>query len=298
MAGEPLICVTGNLVADPEPRVSQAGKSWVTFRIASTPRVRDRQTGDWSDGEPLWLGCRAYGEYADNIVASLTKGMRVIVQGRLTQRSYTDNQGQQRTSLDLEVEGGALLTLVIGVAALREAALHDDAHALGERRDDVVRVLAVGAAPEPQRLAVGPVAGLTVAHARRRGDPEGHPRLACLADARLGIRHEIARDADQRFACHQMTSSIFVPSGASITMTGSPSRSGRSVNRIGHDGHVPLFSMPSVQSARLRGRSNSAVRMSESPSGDVNFPRQGLASYAPNSSWIAPSNSTRSSDAP
>lgn len=104
MAGEPLITVVGNLVADPEPRVSQAGKSWVTFRIASTPRVRDRQTGDWSDGEPLWLGCRAYGEYADNIAASLTKGMRVVVQGRLTSRSYTDNQGQQRTSLDLEVE--------------------------------------------------------------------------------------------------------------------------------------------------------------------------------------------------
>lgn len=104
MAGEPLITVVGNLVADPEPRVSQAGKSWVTFRIASTPRVRDRQSGDWSDGEPLWLGCRAYGEYADNIAASLTKGMRVIVQGRLTSRSYTDNQGQQRTSLDLEVE--------------------------------------------------------------------------------------------------------------------------------------------------------------------------------------------------
>ncbi|MGJ0205039.1 single-stranded DNA-binding protein [Leucobacter sp. gxy201] len=104
MAGEPLITVVGNLVADPEARVSQAGKSWCTFRIASTPRVRDRQSGDWSDGEPLWLGCRAYGEYADNIVASLTKGTRVIVQGRLTQRSYTDNQGQQRTSLDLEVE--------------------------------------------------------------------------------------------------------------------------------------------------------------------------------------------------
>lgn len=104
MAGEPLITVVGNLVADPEPRVSQAGKSWVTFRIASTPRVRDRQSGDWADGEPLYLGCRAYGEYADNIASSLTKGMRVLVQGRLTQRSYTDNQGQQRTSLDLEVE--------------------------------------------------------------------------------------------------------------------------------------------------------------------------------------------------
>ena len=104
MAGEPLITVVGNLVADPEPRVSQAGKPWVTFRIASTPRVHDKQSNEWKDGEPLWLGCRAYGEYAENLAASLTKGMRVILQGRLTQRSYTDNQGQQRTSLDLEVE--------------------------------------------------------------------------------------------------------------------------------------------------------------------------------------------------
>ena len=103
MAGEPLVTIVGNLVADPEPRVSQAGKPWTTFRIASTPRVKD-QSGDWVDGEPLWLGCRVYGEYAENVAASLTKGMRVIVQGRLSQRAYTDNQGQQRTSLDLEVE--------------------------------------------------------------------------------------------------------------------------------------------------------------------------------------------------
>lgn len=104
MAGEPLVTIVGNVVASPDLRMSQAGKPWVTFRIASTPRVRDKQSGDWSDGEPLWLGCRAYGSYAENIAASLTKGMRVIVEGRLSQRSYTDNQGQQRTSLDLEVE--------------------------------------------------------------------------------------------------------------------------------------------------------------------------------------------------
>lgn len=104
MAGEPLITVIGNLVADPEPRISQAGKSWVTFRIANTPRVRDRQTGDSADGSTLWLGCRAYGEMADHIVQSLTKGTRVIVQGKLTQNDYTDSQGQQRTSLDLEVD--------------------------------------------------------------------------------------------------------------------------------------------------------------------------------------------------
>lgn len=104
MAGEPIVTVVGNLVADPEPRASQSGKSWVTFRVASTPRVRDRQSGDWSDGESLWLGCRAFGKLADHIVQSLTKGTRVIMQGRLTQNSYTDNQGQGRTGLNFEVE--------------------------------------------------------------------------------------------------------------------------------------------------------------------------------------------------
>lgn len=102
---EPLIPVIGNLVADVEQRVSVAGKSWCTFRIASTPRVKDRQTGEYVDGEALWLGCRAYGDLADHIVASLAKGMRVIALGKLTQRSYTDNQGVERTSLNLEVSG-------------------------------------------------------------------------------------------------------------------------------------------------------------------------------------------------
>lgn len=103
MAGEPLLTVVGNLVADPESRVSQAGKSWVTFRIASTPRVRDRQSGEWSDGEALWISCRAYGDMADNIAASFSKGSRVICQGLLTQRSY-EKDGQKRTSLELEIE--------------------------------------------------------------------------------------------------------------------------------------------------------------------------------------------------
>lgn len=104
MAGEPLVTIVGNLVADPEPRISQAGKPWVTFRIASTPRVRNKDSGDWGDGEAMWFSCRAYNDYANNIAASLKKGQRVIVQGRMSQHAYTDNQGQARTSLDLEVE--------------------------------------------------------------------------------------------------------------------------------------------------------------------------------------------------
>ena len=97
MAGEPLVTILGALGADPEARTSQGGKSWCTFSVASAPRVKNRDTDQWEDGETMWLNCRAYGEYADNIVASLAKGTRVIVQGRLSQRSYTDKQGQART---------------------------------------------------------------------------------------------------------------------------------------------------------------------------------------------------------
>lgn len=104
MAGEPIVTIVGNLVADPEPRVSQAGKSWATFRIASTPRVRNSQSNEFEDGEALFVSGRVYGTYADHVVASLSKGTRVIALGKLTQRSYTDNQGNPRTSLELEVD--------------------------------------------------------------------------------------------------------------------------------------------------------------------------------------------------
>ena len=104
MANEPLITVIGNLVADPEPRTSQAGKPWVTFRMASTPRVKDQNTNEWGDGEPIWLGCRAYGDLAVHIDQSLRKGARVIIQGRLSARSYEDRDGIKRTSMELEVD--------------------------------------------------------------------------------------------------------------------------------------------------------------------------------------------------
>jgi len=104
MSGEPILTVVANLVADPEPRISQAGKAWVSFRVANTPRVKDRQSGEYTDGESLWLGCRAFGDLADHIVQSLTKGTRVIMQGRLTSNSYTDGQGKERTGLNFEVD--------------------------------------------------------------------------------------------------------------------------------------------------------------------------------------------------
>ena len=104
MAGEPIVTFVGNIVADPELRMSQAGKPWVTFRLACTPRVKDRDSGEWGDGETTWVGCKAYSDYAANIDQSLRKGTRVIVQGRLSTRTYTDNSGVERSSLDLEVE--------------------------------------------------------------------------------------------------------------------------------------------------------------------------------------------------
>lgn len=103
MANEPVVTIIGNLANDPEARISNSGKPWVTFRLANTPRVRDRQTGDYTDGEALWLNCRAFGELAEHIVASLAKGMRVIVQGRMTQESY-EKDGQKRVSINLEVD--------------------------------------------------------------------------------------------------------------------------------------------------------------------------------------------------
>lgn len=101
---EPIVTVVGNLVADPELKMSQAGKPWVSFRVASTPRVKDRQSDQWVDGEPLWLGCRAFGEFAENIEGSLTKGTRVIMQGRLSANTFTDKNGQERSGLNFEVE--------------------------------------------------------------------------------------------------------------------------------------------------------------------------------------------------
>lgn len=103
MANEPVVTIIGNLANDPEARISNAGKPWVTFRVANTPRVKDRQTGDYTDGEALWLNCRAFGELAEHIVASLAKGLRVIVQGRMTQESY-EKDGQKRVSINLEVD--------------------------------------------------------------------------------------------------------------------------------------------------------------------------------------------------
>ena len=104
MAGETVITVVGNLVDDPELRFTPAGVAVAKFRIASTPRVFDKQTNEWKDGDPLFLTCSVWRQAAENVAESLAKGMRVIVQGRLKQRSYEDREGVKRTVYELDVD--------------------------------------------------------------------------------------------------------------------------------------------------------------------------------------------------
>lgn len=104
MAGETVITVVGNLTADPELRYTQNGLPVANFTIASTPRTFDRQANEWKDGEALFLRASVWREFAEHVAGSLTKGMRVIAQGRLRQRSYQDREGNNRTAIELEVD--------------------------------------------------------------------------------------------------------------------------------------------------------------------------------------------------
>jgi len=104
MAGETVITVVGNLTSDPELRYTQGGLAVANFTIASTPRTMDRATNEWKDGEALFLRASVWREFAEHVAGSLTKGSRVIVQGRLKQRSYETKEGEKRTSYELEVD--------------------------------------------------------------------------------------------------------------------------------------------------------------------------------------------------
>lgn len=104
MAGETIITVVGNLTADPELRYTQSGLAVANFTIASTPRSFDRASNDWKDGEALFLRASVWREFAEHVASSLTKGSRVIAQGRLKQRSYETKEGEKRTSIELEVD--------------------------------------------------------------------------------------------------------------------------------------------------------------------------------------------------
>ncbi|MDJ0321013.1 single-stranded DNA-binding protein [Pseudarthrobacter sp. PS3-L1] len=104
MAGETTITVIGNLTNDPELRFTPSGSAVANFTIASTPRTFDRQSSEWKDGETLFLRAAVWREAAENVAESLTKGMRVIVSGRLKSRTYETKEGEKRTVMELEVD--------------------------------------------------------------------------------------------------------------------------------------------------------------------------------------------------
>jgi len=104
MAGETVITVIGNLTGDPELRFTPSGAAVASFTVASTPRTFDRGTNEWKDGDTLFLRCSVWRQAAENVAESLTKGQRVIVQGRLKQRSYETKEGEKRTVVELDVD--------------------------------------------------------------------------------------------------------------------------------------------------------------------------------------------------
>ena len=104
MTGETVITIVGNTTADAELRYTQNGKAVANLTIASTPRTFDRQANEWKDGSPLFLRASVWGEFAEHVAGSLTKGMRVIATGRLKQRTYQDREGNNRTAIELEVD--------------------------------------------------------------------------------------------------------------------------------------------------------------------------------------------------
>jgi single-strand DNA-binding protein len=103
-AGDTVITLVGNLVDDPELRFTPSGQAVAKFRIASTPRYLDKATNEWKDGESLFLTCNVWRQAAENVAESLQRGMRVIVQGRLKQRSYETKEGEKRTVFEVEVD--------------------------------------------------------------------------------------------------------------------------------------------------------------------------------------------------
>jgi single-strand DNA-binding protein len=103
-AGDTTITIIGNLVNDPELRYTPTGQAVATFRVASTPRFMDRTTNEWKDGDSLFLSCNVWRQAAENVAESLQRGMRVIVNGRLRQRSYETREGEKRTVYEIEVD--------------------------------------------------------------------------------------------------------------------------------------------------------------------------------------------------
>ena len=104
MAGEPITTIVGTLGSDPELRFTPSGAAVANFSVAQTPRTKNANTQEWEDGETLWVRCNVWREMAENVAESLTKGTRVIVQGRLKQRTWEDKEGNRRLSIEMDVD--------------------------------------------------------------------------------------------------------------------------------------------------------------------------------------------------
>lgn len=104
MAGEPVITIVGNAASDPELRFLPSGVAVANLTVAATPRAKNKQTDEWEDGETLWIRCACFRQMAESVAESITKGTRVLVTGRLKQRSYEAKDGSKRTSLELDVD--------------------------------------------------------------------------------------------------------------------------------------------------------------------------------------------------
>jgi single-strand DNA-binding protein len=102
--GDILVTVVGNLTNDPELRFTPSGAAVASFTVASSSRVLDKQTNEWKDGDTTFLRCNVWRQYAENVAESLQRGMRVIVNGRLKQRSYETKEGEKRTVYEIEVD--------------------------------------------------------------------------------------------------------------------------------------------------------------------------------------------------
>jgi single-strand DNA-binding protein len=151
MAGETLITVIGNITGDPELRFTPSGAAVANFTVASTPRTFDRDTNEWKDADTLFMRCSIWREAAENVAESLTKGNRVIVTGRLVQRSYETNEGEKRTVVELQVdEVGPSLRYASAKVTRKAAANHG-----GSEGHPAQAAAAPVAKAEPAKALVG-----------------------------------------------------------------------------------------------------------------------------------------------
>jgi single-strand DNA-binding protein len=147
MSNDTTITVVGNLTADPELKFFPSGKSVANFTIASTPRLYDKNTGQWTDGDPLFLRCNLWSPYAENAVETLGKGMQVLAAGRLKQRSYETSEGEKRSVFELDVEDiGPTLRFAVAKVTKATRAPRGDAPAVQRSN---------GTAPESEWATAG-----------------------------------------------------------------------------------------------------------------------------------------------